>query len=783
MIVVLAEKPSVARDIARVLKVSRAQEGFLSGNGYAVTWALGHLVTQCEPDEIDEAMKKWRMEFLPFLPASIPNKVLPSTKKQFQIVKKLLLQKDTEKIICATDAGREGELIFRRIYHMAGCTKPVDRLWISSMTDEAIRQGFAHLQPMENYDALYQSALCRSDADYLVGINGSRAFTLCYGTLLSVGRVQTPTLSLLVQRRKEIESFVPETYYEVEASFVSPNVSYKGTWTKGKNTRIAKKEEAEALVQKTQGKKGKVVDLKKEEKRISAPQLYDLTALQQDANRLYGLTAAQTLACAQNLYEKYKVLTYPRTDSRVLPKDMEPKVREVLQALPAPYDAFVPTALEGVKIGNLRLFNDAKVTDHHALIPTGKRAVLPEREGKVFDLVLRRFLSAFYPPCIYEQCLVTTQAEGENFVSMGKRVLSKGFTLIENQIEENKKPSAYHAEGKGLSGKENELKEKSERKKKEESLPEALCPGYESIAKKVKALEKATTPPKPYTEATLLSAMENAGRQVEEESLREAMKESGLGTPATRASIIERLLSVGYVQRKGRSLLPTDKGVSLLSVIPHELASPETTGRWEKGLNHIRTGEMEPERFMASIRKFCTFLVQCASQRQESVVFEETPYDQRKGAASKKPTLKRKTSKAASEKRTVKSAPEKTAAKTAVKKTGETKKLKGTAAKRIAANNAQKEETSLVTTARKAAANRSQMAEVSTMTAAKRTAANNAKTEETLVKTKAEKNAAEPAKRTRKSALQSTVTPQRSTRAKETAKGSAEQLSFFSVEE
>ncbi len=583
LVCVIAEKPSVARDIAKVLGARTAGVGCLKGNGYVVTWAVGHLVTQLNPDEVDPIWKSWRQETLPILPADIPLKVIPEkhTREQFEHVKTIFNAPQVERIICATDAGREGELIFRRIYRMTGCEKPFARLWISSMTEEAIEEGFRNLKDGRAYDNLYASAQCRADADWLVGMNGSRAFTLRYDSLLSVGRVQTPTLSLIVKRELEIRSFVPEEYWEVQADFGA----YKGLWidnAKEKNTRIGKKEEAQRIAEAVKGKAGVVESVVTERKRVPPPQLYDLTTLQREANARYGFTAQKTLNLAQALYEKHKVLTYPRTDSRHLSQDMRPKIANVLGRLPEPFRALVPP--EGVRVEpGKRVFDDAKLTDHHAIVPTGKIVSgMSEDERKLYEMVVRQLIAAFYPDYEYDSMTAVTQVGEHRFLSRGKAEVNKG----------------WHAANPPLRGK---------KEADEPALPN-LRQGQEVTARSAKVLEKKTQPPKPYTENTLLGAMENAGRFVQDEELRRQLKERGLGTPATRAAIIERLIDVEYVRRQRNTLVPTDKGIKLILVAPEQLASPETTGRWEKGLNDIALGKMDPDKFMASIRRYCAFL-------------------------------------------------------------------------------------------------------------------------------------------------------------------------------
>lgn len=585
MICVLAEKPSVARDIARVLGANTPGKGCLKGGGYVVTWAVGHLVTQVNPEEIDARWKTWRQDTLPMLPENIPLKVIAQSRDQFQCVKTILNAPQVDSVICATDAGREGELIFRRIYQMAGCRKPFRRLWISSMTEEAIAEGFANLRDGADYDGLYASALCRSDADWLVGMNGSRAFTLRYDSLLSVGRVQTPTLSILVKRALEIRNFVPENYWEVQADFGG----YRGTWIdKDGKTRIPDEKTAKEIVSAVTGREGEVLEVSTERKRVPPPLLYDLTTLQREANARYGFTAQKTLNLAQALYEKHKLLTYPRTDSRYLSHDMRPKVQGILKGMPEPLRALVLSPDKAVDPGK-RVYDDAKLTDHHAIIPTGRRpGTLTADEQKLYEMVARQLIAAFYPDMEYDAMSAVTGVGEHKFLSRGRAVIAQGWQAANPP-----------------------LRSKPKKGEEEQALPQ-LQKGQRVPVKSAKAVAKKTTPPSPYTENTLLAAMENAGKFVENEELRRQMKERGLGTPATRAAIIERLIAVDYVRREKKTLIPTDKGIRLIAVAPEQLSSPETTGRWEKGLSDIAAGKMDPNRFMQSIRRYCAFLCQYA---------------------------------------------------------------------------------------------------------------------------------------------------------------------------
>ena len=594
---VVAEKPSVARDIARVLGASQKGESCLTGGGYTVTWALGHLVTLKEPQELDERYKRWKAADLPILPERMETKVIPKTKKQFSAVKRLMNDAQISDVICATDSGREGELIFRYIYEKAGCTKPVRRLWISSMTDEAIRAGFDALRPASDYDALYASARCRAEADWLIGMNATRAYTLRYDALLSVGRVQTPTLSMLVRRRQEIDSFVPQTYYTVRADFGD----YKGVYIgETGERRIDRREQAEAVAARVKGRTATVEQAERERKTELPPLLYDLTALQREANAQYGFTAKKTLSLAQKLYEERKLLTYPRTDSRYLSCDMVGKVQKTLGSYDGALEALGKEAL-GFGVGpTRRVFDDAKLTDHHAIIPTGRRAAgmaLSEDERRLYELVARRLAAAFFPAHEYDALRVVTAVPGESgadrFLSTGRAVVKEGWKAV------------YR----GMAAK----KRGRDKDEEEQALP-PLAQGEQRACRSAAVREEKTKPPREHSDASILSEMEHAGRRIESEELRGQMKDCALGTPATRAAIIERLIEVGYVRRSGRNLLATEKGVNLIKAVPPEIASPETTGRWERALEDIARGRGGEQRFMEGIARLAAFLVEQAAQ-------------------------------------------------------------------------------------------------------------------------------------------------------------------------
>jgi len=606
---VVAEKPSVGRDIARVLKCNGKGDGFLFSDEYIVSWAIGHLVALCDPEDYDKNLKKWNVDTLPIIPQNIKTKAIPDTKKQLNVLKKLMNDKDVSEIVCATDSGREGELIFRYIYDIVKCKKSFKRLWISSMTDSAIKDGFANLKDGSEYDNLYMSAKCRSEADWLVGINASRAFTLKYNALLSIGRVQTPTLAVLVQRQKEINEFVPRTYWEVIGIFDG----YKSTWidVKENDSKIFDKEKALQIVQEVVGKQGVVASVENKKNKQLPPLLYDLTELQRDCNRKFSFSAKQTLSVAQDLYEKRKLITYPRTDSRYLSDDMIPKIKSTLSKinLVEEYKAFSDyiLGLEKLPLGK-RIIDNSKITDHHAIIPTDVKIninALSDIEFKVYDLIVRRFMAVFYPQYVYNTTKIITAVDLHNFITKGTTVVEKGWTALNIQGKNDKKD--------------------------DDILPD-VKKGDVVTNESADAVEKQTLPPKMYNEATLLSAMENAGRFVEDETLKEQLKESGLGTPATRAAIIERLLKVGYVRRNGKSLVPTDKGMKLIEVVPPELKSPETTGKWEKGLSSVSKGKMDNKRFMGSILRYVSYIVEQSKVSPQKVIFPAENRNGKKGS-------------------------------------------------------------------------------------------------------------------------------------------------------
>ena len=582
-VLIVAEKPSVARDLANALNVKGKGDGCLVSDRYTVTWAIGHLVRLAEPDELNPDHKKWTLEQLPILPSKWELKPIPKTRSQLAVVKRLMKDRSFEYIVCATDAGREGELIFRWIFEIAGSLTPCKRLWISSMTAEAIREGMAALRPSTEYDALFQSALCRARADWLIGMNMSRAFTVKFKSLLSVGRVQTPTLALLVSRQGEIERFQPATSYGVVADFGD----YTGVYAEDHKEKLfPEPADAEAIAKRVSGQTGHVTESLREAFTEAPPQLFDLTLLQREANKRFGLTAKQTLAAAQSLYEKHKYITYPRTESRYLTLDLKPKVKQAIECLPDAFQAYIAPALNGLAtMQGGRVFRKELDADHHALMPTGKKILLDKlgvEERNVMELILTRFTEAFLPAAEGEKHTVITRVDPYDFLTQSTQILSYGWKALET------------ASGKTA------------------PLP-TLAVGDQRPVASATVKAHITEPPKPYTDASLLYAMEHAGKLVDDEQLAAAMKKHGLGTPATRAAILERLITVGYAERKQKSILPTQKGIRLIELVPEALASAELTGKWEYGLNIIAENKAVDtafvERFMAGVTKFTSDLV------------------------------------------------------------------------------------------------------------------------------------------------------------------------------
>jgi len=588
---VLAEKPSVGRDLAKVLKCSQNGSGYLSGSKYIVTWALGHLVTLADPEAYDNKYKNWNLEDLPMLPDKMELSVIKETSKQYGIVRGLLKQPDIDELVIATDAGREGELVARWIIEKAGFRKPIKRLWISSQTDKAIKDGFNQLKPGRDYDNLYRAAQCRAEADWLIGLNVTRALTCKYNAQLSAGRVQTPTLAMIVQRENEIKSFVPKDYWTIEAKVNGFTLIWKD---KGSgNTQLFDKTRTEAVVSKLSGQTGVIADIKKEAKSEPHPLAYDLTELQRDANKRYNYSAKQTLSIMQSLYERHKVLTYPRTDSRHITSDIVPTLPDRLKSIAiGPYAPIAQNLLRSKITTTSRLVDNSKVSDHHAIIPTEQPVRLSDlsaEERNIFDLVARRFLAVLCPAYQYEQTTVKVEAAGEQLYARGKVTKAMGWKAVYND--------------------RNSIESQTDDEDREQSLP-PMQKGDKLKFLAVKSVSRKTKPPARYTEATLLSAMEHPGKFIEDQSLKEALdRTSGLGTPATRADIIEKLFNTFYMEKKGKEIFPTAKGIQLIDLAPHELRSAELTAKWEQQLYDISKGKVNAGTFMSNIRTHAGKLV------------------------------------------------------------------------------------------------------------------------------------------------------------------------------
>ena len=573
MQLVIAEKPSVAQSIAGVLGATERKDGYMEGNDYIVSWCVGHLIELAQPESYDEALQKWTYESLPIIPDTWQHEVKSDTKAQYKVLYQLMHDNRVDSVVCATDAGREGELIFRLTYNMAGCDKTMQRLWISSMEESAIKEGFSNLRPGSEYDHLYESALCRQEADWLVGINGTRLFTVLYGgKVLKVGRVQTPTLAMLVDREAKIMNFKKEAYYVAHIL---------GNGLDAVSEHIRDKAEAEKIAGACANGQALVTAVVKEEKWIAPPKLYDLTTLQRDANRLFGFTAKQTLEYTQSLYEK-KLVTYPRTDSQYLSDDMEGTARNVIEAI------FNSLLFEQNIMFNpdvKKVLNSKKVTDHHAIIPTMEiikqdLKAIPESEMKILSLCANRLLCATAEKHIYNSTKAELTCNGMVFKVSGKEIWENGWKDFEDFFKNFYKTS--------------EDKKDSDDTKKLQELTEGMTITVEDT----RVSEHFTQPPKHYTEDTLLSAMENAGK----DDIPDEAERKGLGTPATRAAIIEKLVAAGFVERKGKSLIPTKAGINLVTVLPEPLTSPMLTAEWEQKLTEIARGGADPDTFMDGIR-------------------------------------------------------------------------------------------------------------------------------------------------------------------------------------
>ena len=576
MILVIAEKPSVAQSIAKVLGATSRRDGYLEGNNYIVSWCVGHLVELADASSYDERYAKWRYEDLPIVPEEWLYEVPKDKSQQFKVLRDLMKDKRVTELVCATDAGREGELIFRLVYNKAGCTKPFKRLWISSLEDSAIREGFAHLRDSREFDRLYEAALCRSKADWIVGINDTRLFTTLYHKKLVVGRVQTSTLAMLAERDGKISTFKKEKYFNVHVSGGNLTADME---------KVKTENEAKTIAAACDKKQAVVSSVKRETKTVNPPKLYDLTTLQREANRYYGFTAQQTLDLVQSLYEK-KLLTYPRTDSQFITDDMESTVRQVIGIVCRKVSVF-----DGLSyVPDIRrITNNAKVTDHHAIIPTVQLekqdiSALPESEQKILRLVAMRLLSATGEKHTYEETSLTISCEGYVFSTKGKTVVQEGWKAVEQRFKTTLKSKEHDEPEKMLS---------------------AVSEGDVLDAVSASVTEHYTTPPKQYTEDTLLSAMETAGN----EAFDDDTEKKGLGTPATRAGVIEKLVKSGYAERKGKSIVPTKDGLNLVCVLPEQITSPAMTAEWENTLMQIERGQADGDKFLAGILDMTASLV------------------------------------------------------------------------------------------------------------------------------------------------------------------------------
>ncbi len=594
---VIAEKPSVARDIARVLHCEKKLDGGMEGRDYIVTWALGHLVTLADPEAYDKKYVKWEMETLPMMPDKMKLVVIPQTGKQFRAVKALLFRKDVGSVVIATDAGREGELVARWILEITGCQKPIKRLWISSVTDKAIREGFEHLRDGREYDNLYRAAAARAEADWLVGINATRALTCKYNAQLSCGRVQTPTLAMIARREQEIKEFVPKEYFGLTLKAAGIRWSWQDK--KSGSYRTFDKERAEKLKKELEGKALTVTSVEKVSKKQNAPGLYDLTELQRDASRRFGYSAKETLNIMQRLYENHKVLTYPRTDSRYIGKDVAETLKERLKACAVgPYRKLAGTLAMKPIHTNASFVDDKKVSDHHAIIPTEQFVDLSHmtnEERKIYDLVVRRFLAVLMPPFTYDETTMKAEAGEGIFTARGKIVQSQGWK------------EAYETEV--FSGEDED--EIAEELPKEQKLPE-LKKGEKLKIEKMELTAGKTKPPARFNEATLLSAMENPVKYMESRDktyIRTLGETGGLGTVATRADIIDKLFKSFLMEKKGKDIYITSKARQLLGLVPEDLKKPELTASWELKLGKIARGELKQEAFLSSIRGYTEELI------------------------------------------------------------------------------------------------------------------------------------------------------------------------------
>ncbi len=581
---VLAEKPSVGKDIARVLNANKKGDGYLEGNEYIITWALGHLVTLADPEQYDNKYKTWTLEDLPILPKESKLVIIRNTAKQFNAVKRQMTRKDVNEIIIATDAGREGELVARWILEKANIRKPIKRLWISSVTDKAIKDGFKNLKSGKAYENLYQAAIARSEADWVVGINATRALTVKYNSQLSCGRVQSPTLAMINKREQEVREFRPKKYYGIEVRTKEINFTWQD---KNNNTRSFNEEYIDQLLKCLKGRDLQVINVEKILKKTYANGLYNLTELQRDANKRYGFSAKETLSIMQNLYETHKLLTYPRTDSKYLSEDIVATINDRLKSINVgDYKAIVSKLINKPIRANKSFVDNKKVSDHHAIIPTEQRVDLNElnfKEMKIYDLVIKKFLSVLYPPFEYEETRIIAKIGEEKFIAKGKRIIKEGFKVVFSDLDED-----------------------TEEDVKDQVLP-LIDKGDKLQIINMQRTSGETKPPKYFTEGTLLMAMENPVKYMEEKDkeLANILNETGgIGTVATRADIIEKLYKTFLIENRGKDIFITGKGRQLLELVPEDLKSPDLTGQWEKKLVLIEQGKMKKEKFIEEIKDY-----------------------------------------------------------------------------------------------------------------------------------------------------------------------------------
>lgn len=590
-ILVLAEKPSVGRELARVLKCNKKGNGYIEGEKYIVTWALGHLVTLADPEVYDDKYKSWKMEDLPMLPKPLKLVVIKQSGKQFNVVKEQLNRKDVTEIVIGTDSGREGELVARWILEKARINKPMKRLWISSQTDKAILEGFRHLKHSSQYDNLYKAAACRAEADWVVGLNITRALTCKHNAQLTAGRVQSATLAMIVNREEEIKNFKPKDYYVISAKAKGFTLQWRD---KNNNSNIFDEDKLNKIIAAIKGKDANVVDVNESAKKQYSPSLYDLTELQRDANRIFGYSAKQTLSIMQRLYENYKLLTYPRTDSRYISSDIVATLPERLKAISTgSYRASATEILNGKINANKSFVDDSKVSDHHAIIPTEERgniSLLSTEERHIYDLVVKRFLSVMLPPYEYLQTTITADIKGESFVARGNVIKSKGWKKVYDRADD-------------LAEDEDE--------KDNQVLPQVKKGEMVNITS-VESIKLKTKAPARFNEGTLLTAMEKPHKYVEVDkaSAKTLGETGGIGTVATRADIIEKLFNMFYIEKNGKEIIPTGKGKQLIELVPEELKSPLMTAKWELELELISKGKKDPQVFTDEMRKYASKLVQ-----------------------------------------------------------------------------------------------------------------------------------------------------------------------------